>query len=489
MYGTGQGQGGVMEGLEDSTIQTAIIDTVERLFRKNDLSDYGALEAIRQGVKHHFSKPNATVETAIEGILNILNKRMRKGVELGRFKEALRQGIAHQLKKQGVAEGSEEQVYTVVALDKSYLRDPTTTGLNKPKKLNIKANSIEDVFNRLPTNHWHIISINGVEVEAGNRPKQGVAEGYGMMEERVDSPVARSLVHRIMMQHPQLLSTYGPEMVMTAIDDVADSVGDVEEIGGSDISAWVKQVKQTLASMDDPATMESLEEGDMKDRMWADAERMDLEAFLDRHFHHPEEKEWLVQFWNEINQVDDDDTMPMESSMVRETKSLIAHGINQVLSEGYWEDIGQAVVAFKGKELPLSAKKLEITSNSPHYKLHPEEFKKDVYDQLKDKGLPVAKRPAPGRKIGGLSVTPELLQQVWRKLENVVSNVVPDGDPIDWMAPYIRKMGVDPFHTREILDMAVKRNYDKRSDYSKYLQDMWDAYGEMQGSDYQNPWK
>ena len=97
---------GVAEGLEDSTIQSAIVDTVERLFRKNEISDYGALEAIRQGIKHHFSKPGATTESAIEGILNILDKRMRKSgdyVDLGRFKEALRQGIAHQLNKQGVA--------------------------------------------------------------------------------------------------------------------------------------------------------------------------------------------------------------------------------------------------------------------------------------------------------------------------------------------------------------------------------------------------
>ena len=99
---------GVAEGLEDSNIQSAIVDTVERLFRKNEISDYGALEAIRQGIKHHFSKPGATTESAIEGILNILDKRMRKSgdyVDLGRFKEALRQGIAHQLNKQGVAEG------------------------------------------------------------------------------------------------------------------------------------------------------------------------------------------------------------------------------------------------------------------------------------------------------------------------------------------------------------------------------------------------
>jgi hypothetical protein len=72
------------------------------------MDDYDSLEAVRQGVKHHFSKPGATAESAIDGILNILTKRMRKSgnyVDLNRFREALRQGVAHQLKKQGVAEG------------------------------------------------------------------------------------------------------------------------------------------------------------------------------------------------------------------------------------------------------------------------------------------------------------------------------------------------------------------------------------------------
>ena len=100
---------GVAEGLEDMSTQKAITDTAERLFRKNKMDDYDSLEAVRQGVKHHFSKPGATAESAIDGILNILTKRMRKSgnyVDLNRFREALRQGVAHQLKKQGVTEAS-----------------------------------------------------------------------------------------------------------------------------------------------------------------------------------------------------------------------------------------------------------------------------------------------------------------------------------------------------------------------------------------------
>ena len=73
-------------------------------------------------------------------------------------------------RNKGVEEGSDEQVYKVVALDKS-------NALKKPTKLNVKASSIEDVFSRLAANDWYALSINGVEVVAGKRLKQGVAEG------------------------------------------------------------------------------------------------------------------------------------------------------------------------------------------------------------------------------------------------------------------------------------------------------------------------
>jgi hypothetical protein len=64
-------------------------------------------------------------------------------------------------------------------------------------------------------------------------------EDYG------DSAVAQAITRRIMMQRPDLLK-HGPQAVMAAIDDVADWVGDVEEIGSSDVSGWVKQVERML---------------------------------------------------------------------------------------------------------------------------------------------------------------------------------------------------------------------------------------------------
>jgi hypothetical protein len=43
-----------------------------------------------------------------------------------------------------------------------------------------------------------------------------------------------------------LLTKYGPGYVGQAIDEVADYVGDVEEIGSSDVSGWVRQVERML---------------------------------------------------------------------------------------------------------------------------------------------------------------------------------------------------------------------------------------------------
>jgi hypothetical protein len=60
------------------------------------------------------------------------------------------------------------------------------------------------------------------------------------------SPVERAILHRIMMRHTGMLGQYGPESVMAAVADVADYVGDVDEIGTSDVSGWVMQVERML---------------------------------------------------------------------------------------------------------------------------------------------------------------------------------------------------------------------------------------------------
>lgn len=65
-------------------------------------------------------------------------------------------------------------------------------------------------------------------------------------EDFSNSPVTNAITRRILSQRLDLLKQYGPELVGAAVDNVADYVGDVEEIGSSDVSAWVNQVERML---------------------------------------------------------------------------------------------------------------------------------------------------------------------------------------------------------------------------------------------------
>jgi hypothetical protein len=80
---------------------------------------------------------------------------------------------------------------------------------------------------------------------------QGIPEGMLDGGDDVDSPVASAILRRILMQRLDLLSKYGPEKVSNAIGDVAEFVGDVDEIGSSDVSGWIKQVEMSLGGIDE----------------------------------------------------------------------------------------------------------------------------------------------------------------------------------------------------------------------------------------------
>lgn len=67
--------------------------------------------------------------------------------------------------------------------------------------------------------------------------------------------VSNAISRRILTRHPELLQKYGPVQVMDAIDSVADFVGDVDEIGTSDVSGWVNQVADMLEEHGDSSRL------------------------------------------------------------------------------------------------------------------------------------------------------------------------------------------------------------------------------------------
>ena len=81
------------------------------------------------------------------------------------------------------------------------------------------------------------------------KTEQGVAEGMLDRPGEQDSAVAQAIIRRILLQRTDLLAKHGPEKVGAAVDEVADFVGDVDEIGSSDVSGWVRRVEQMLGNM------------------------------------------------------------------------------------------------------------------------------------------------------------------------------------------------------------------------------------------------
>lgn len=85
-------------------------------------------------------------------------------------------------------------------------------------------------------------------------PQEGMLHNPG----HEDSPVVNAIIRRILLQRTDLLAKYGPEKVGQAVDSVADFVGDVDEIGSSDVSGWIKQVENELGGISEAPGAETL---------------------------------------------------------------------------------------------------------------------------------------------------------------------------------------------------------------------------------------
>jgi hypothetical protein len=116
------------------------------------------------------------------------------------------------------------------------------------------------------------------QIKAAGGKKSSVAEGSDET-----SPVARAVLHRIMMAHPGVLAQHGPERVMSAVDELADrvNIGPDDEIGTSDVSGWVRDVIRMLAELPD----ESMSDVDRLEEAATKASVSKLLQHIERH--HP----------------------------------------------------------------------------------------------------------------------------------------------------------------------------------------------------------
>jgi hypothetical protein len=92
-----------------------------------------------------------------------------------------------------------------------------------------------------------------IKAEIRKLESQAEAEGWITMQQRMvreDSDngeaVEMAIMRRMLIAHTDLIVEFGLDKVVDAIEEVAYNVGDTDEIGSSDVSGWVNQVKQIL---------------------------------------------------------------------------------------------------------------------------------------------------------------------------------------------------------------------------------------------------
>ena len=94
-----------------------------------------------------------------------------------------------------------------------------------------------------------------IRAEIRKLESQAETEGWITMQQRMvreDSDsgeaVEMAIMRRMLVAHTDLIVEFGLDKVVDAIEEVAYDVGDTDEIGSSDVSGWVNQVKQILGA-------------------------------------------------------------------------------------------------------------------------------------------------------------------------------------------------------------------------------------------------
>jgi hypothetical protein len=117
-----------------------------------------------------------------------------------------------------------------------------------------EVKDIDEEKTRLDPKCWtgKKIGTPKTKMKGGVRVNNCVPAEEGMFSTLEENNEARdavesAIIRRIMVAHKDLLMKFGPQKVMDAAEAVADEHTDVEEIGTSDVSAYVQQVERYLA--------------------------------------------------------------------------------------------------------------------------------------------------------------------------------------------------------------------------------------------------
>jgi hypothetical protein len=107
---------------------------------------------------------------------------------------------------------------------------------------------VRRVYKTVPVNTAKTVKPTQENIFSLTEKNSTTQTAQSVNEDSNSGAAEQAILNRIMTAHIDLLRQFGPEKVMQAAEEVAYNVGDLAEIGTSDVSGWVRQVRQILGA-------------------------------------------------------------------------------------------------------------------------------------------------------------------------------------------------------------------------------------------------
>ncbi len=355
------------------------------------------------------------------------------------------------------------------------------------------------------------------------------AKKAGKLEENYeDNPVVNAITRRIVRVNTDLLAKYGPELVGNAIDEVAEFVGDVEEIGSSDVSGWVRHVAQLLGNMGgeqgigenrgfrgvggrfDRENDETAPHYSSKEEYYKELVNLYITAIrgdnLTPKFRKSETNYLMNNLRDGLISVED---LESEIRSAREKgysparEDAKSRANSQGVAEGNESSIKKKIQAkqdslslareqrrAKGQRGVQGQREIKLQAEINRLNTELTQLKKQGVAEgrmtkgpggmpLDRQGNPKMANPAMQKSSRMAKPASKLdLDKIWFDVTQIIGNIFPDGDPADYLPSYCRKHGC----TYDDIRAAAKKN--GYEDEYAYIDDLKSGdYGYMEGVD------
>jgi hypothetical protein len=144
------------------------------------------------------------------------------------------------LKAKFKADGRDPSVITIAPTD---IPEGVTEAEKEPTTRQELLNRVDKIQRMMSQER------NPANLQILRKELEMLKQRYQHLREDSDSEAVEiAIIKRILIAHTDLIMEFGLDKVTQAIEEVAYNVGDVDEIGTSDVSAYVQQVKQILGA-------------------------------------------------------------------------------------------------------------------------------------------------------------------------------------------------------------------------------------------------